>query len=176
MRSITFLLGLVSLLAGSLTAVSVHADSVERQELEVFGWVERIELLDGTLSLKAKLDTGAANSSLDATDIERFRKNDKRWVRFKVTDPDSGDFLTLEKPLVRNVRIVRHGGDYQRRPVVLMPICLGDRRREVEVNLIDRSSFIYPMLLGRSALKEFALVDSGQTFAFPPKCGDRNDG
>ena len=139
-------------------------------ELEIFGWVERVELLDGDLSVKAKLDTGAKNSSLDATHIERFRRNGKRWVRFVVTDPDSGDDLVLEKPLVRNVRIVRHAGEYQRRPVVKMPICFGERWREVEVNLIDRSNFIYPMLLGRTALEGYALIDSGQTFLFSPQC------
>lgn len=156
-------------------ALHVAAGEVKQHELEIFGWVERVELLDGTLSMKAKLDTGAATSSLDATDIERFRKNGERWVRFTVTDPDSKDTLTLEKPLERNVRIVRHDGEYQRRAVVKMPICLGDQRREVEVNLIDRSNFIYPVLLGRSALEGYALIDSGQTFEFSPSCSDEAD-
>ncbi len=138
--------------------------------LEIFGWVERVQLLDGELTLKAKLDTGAANSSLDATDITRFRRGDQRFVRFTVTDPDSGDDLQLEKPLVRMVRIIRHDGNHQRRPVVKMPVCLGNERRMVEVNLIDRSNFIYPMLLGRSALEGFALIDSGQTFQHRPRC------
>lgn len=140
------------------------------ETLEIFGWVERIQLLDGELSLKAKLDTGAANSSLDATDITRFRRGDQRFVRFTVTDPDTGDAMVLEKPLVRMVRIIRHDGNHQRRPVVKMPVCLGDKRRMVEVNLIDRSNFIYPMLLGRSALREFALIDSGRTFQQRPRC------
>ena len=139
-------------------------------EFEVFGWVEWVKLLDGELRLKAKLDTGAANSSLDATDITRFRRDGQRWVRFTVTDPDSGEHLELEKPLVRNVRIIRHDGNHQRRPVIKMPICLGEKVQEVEVNLIDRSNFIYPMLLGRSALKNFALIDSGQTFQQAPNC------
>lgn len=140
-------------------------------ELQIFGWVERIKLFDGELSLKAKLDSGAANSSLDATNIERFRRDGERFVRFTVTDPDTDEQLVLEKPLVRNVRIVRHTGEqHQRRPVVMMPICLGNRRMEVEVNLIDRSNFIYPMLLGRSAMRGFALIDSGETFMNPPRC------
>ncbi len=138
--------------------------------MQIFGWVERVKLMDGELSLKAKLDSGAANSSLDATNIERFRRDGNRYVRFTVTDPDNGEDLLLEKPLVRNVRIVRHSGEHQRRPVIKMPICLGDRSMEVEVNLIDRSNFIYPMLLGRSAMKGFALIDSGETFMNPPRC------
>jgi hypothetical protein len=146
------------------------ADEVEPRHLEVFGWVERVELLDGKFSMKAKLDSGAANSSLDATDIERFRSDGERWVRFTVTDPETDERVTLEKPLVRNVRIVRHSGDHQRRPVVELPICIGDQRRVVEVNLIDRSNFIYPLLLGRSALAGYALIDSGAKFLFSPQC------
>ncbi|MFU8832681.1 MAG: ATP-dependent zinc protease, partial [Wenzhouxiangella sp.] len=151
---------------------SASADTIESTEYEIFGWVEWVKLLDGELRLKAKLDTGAANSSLDATNISRFRKDGERWVRFTVTDPDNGTSLDLEKPLVRNVRIVRHGGEHQRRPVIEMPICLGHQTRLVEVNLIDRSNFIYPMLLGRSALEGFALIDSGQTFQHSPDCSN----
>lgn len=146
------------------------ADAPAQEEFEIFGWVEWVKLLDGELRLKAKLDTGAATSSLDATNIERFRKDGKRWIRFTVSDPDSGDQIELEKPLERNVRIVRHDGNHQRRPVIKMGVCIGDRIREVEVNLIDRSNFIYPMLLGRSALEGFALIDSGQTFQNRPRC------
>ncbi len=155
-------------LAGSLAWTATTA--AEREELEIFGWVERVKLLDGDLAVDALLDTGAQNSSLDATNIRRFRRGGQRLVRFTVTDPESQDELTLEKPLVRNVRIIRHDGNHQRRPVIKLPVCLGGKLREVEVNLIDRSQLTYPMLLGRSALKDFALVDSGQRFLHPPSC------
>ncbi len=153
-----------------LASADLRAEPMESIEFEVFGWVEWVKLLDGELRLKAKLDTGAANSSLDATNIERFRRGGERYVRFTVTDPETEDQMELEKPLVRNVRIIRHDGNHQRRPVIKMPICVGTRRQEVEVNLIDRSNFIYPMLLGRSALEGFALIDSGQTFQNSPSC------
>jgi hypothetical protein len=41
---------------------------------------------------------------------------------------------------------------------------------ETDVSLIDRSEFIYPLLLGRSALSSFALVDPGGTFLGEPGC------
>lgn len=163
-------LDLVIALALALVAFSVQADDQDSRALEIFGWVERVELLDGDLSVKAKLDTGAATSSLDATNIERFRRDGERWVRFTVTDPESDDVLELEKPLSRNVRIVRHSGEHQRRAVVKIPVCFGPFAREVEFSLIDRSNFIYPVLLGRSALKGHALVDSGETFINYPDC------
>jgi hypothetical protein len=147
-----------------------QAEERESTALEIFGWVERVELLDGDLSVKAKLDTGAATSSLDATNIRRFRRGGDRWVRFTVTDPDTDEQLELEKPLSRNVRIVRHSGEHQRRAVVTIPLCFGPFAREVEFTLIDRSNFIYPVLLGRSALKGHALIDSGETFINYPDC------
>lgn len=155
---------LVLALAGTDSAVA------ERDELQIFGWVEKVRLLDGDLALPALLDTGAQNSSLDATNIRRFRRDGQRLVRFTVTDPETKDELTLEKPLIRNVRIIRHDGNHQRRPVIMLPVCLGGKLREVEVNLIDRSQLTYPMLLGRSALQDFALVDPGQRFLHPPSC------
>lgn len=163
------LLVIVMVLMGCYPFAS-SAGGIDQTEFEIFGWVEWVKLMDGELRLKAKLDTGAATSSLDATNIERFRKDGKRWIRFTVTDPETGDLLELEKRLVRNVRIVRHSGAHQRRPVIKMPICFGTQRREVEVNLIDRSNFIYPMLLGRSALEDYALIDSGSTFQNSPRC------
>lgn len=156
-----------------LLALVVPAyDSVADQgdDLQVFGWVEKVKLLDGDLVVEAVLDTGAQNSSLDATDIRRFRRGGERFVRFTVTDPGSKDHLTLEKPLIRNARIIRHDGNHQRRPVIKLPVCLGGKLREVEVNLIDRSQLTYPMLLGRTALNGFALVDAGQRFLHPPSC------
>lgn len=163
-------LALTAFAFACLMTTLAQAGEPVADEFEIFGWVEWVKLLDGDLRLKAKLDTGAANSSLDATGIERFRRGGERWVRFTVTDPETEDQMQLEKPLVRNVRIIRHDGNHQRRPVIKMGVCIGDRIREVEVNLIDRSNFIYPMLLGRSALEGFALIDSGQTFQNRPRC------
>lgn len=145
-------------------------EAADTRALEVFGWVERVELFDGALSVKAKLDTGAATSSLDAASIERFERDGKRWVRFVVVDPDTEKEQELERRVVRNVRIVRHNGQSQRRPVVMLDICFGPFHREIEFNLVDRSNFIYPVLLGRNVLQDTALVDSGDTFVNYPDC------
>ncbi len=168
----SFKLILVVLLAALGGVEPVVAEADDRQ---IFGWVERVKLLDGDLTVDALLDTGAQNSSLDASNIWRFREDGRRMVRFTITDPETRDQLTLEKPLIRNVRIIRHEGHHQRRPVIHLPVCLGGKLRVVEVNLIDRSQLTYPMLLGRSALQDFALVDPSQQFLHPPSCEFRND-
>lgn len=138
----------------------------------VYGWVEFAELhLDGQpLKLKAKLDTGARSSSLDATDIEPFERDGERWVRFRVSRSGLREAPLMEQPVVRYVRIKRHSGPYDRRPVIRLPLCLGDELRTVEVNLTDRGRFIYPLLLGRKALARLAVVDPARTFVREPAC------
>ena len=143
----------------------------DTRDLEILGWVENAQLLDPAISLKAKLDTGADTSSLDAKVIKMFRKDGKRWVRFSITDRDSGQEYIIVRERIRTSSIVQHDGSTQRRPVVEMKVCIADRVMRTEVSLIDRSEFIYPLLLGRSTLESIALVDPGNTFLSEPVCG-----
>jgi hypothetical protein len=165
-RGYTALLAFVVAVACALPP-SAHALD---QGKSIFGYVERVVISDKGLSMKARLDTGAQTSSLDAENIRRFRRGDARYVRFDVQDPDSGEVITLERPLVRTVRIRQHTGPPMQRPVVKMWICLGNVVREVEVNLTSRSSFLYPMLIGRTAMRGAIIVDPELTFTQPPQC------
>ncbi len=139
-------------------------------DLEIVGWVERAVLLDPLVKLKAKLDSGAETSSLDVEVIKKFRKGGKRWVRFRLRDRETGKDHVIVRERVRTVAIVQHNGDRQARPVVKMDICIAGRILETDVSLIDRSEFNYPLLLGRTVLSEFALIDPGNTFLSEPDC------
>lgn len=138
---------------------------------DIFGWVERVEVGESRLELEAKLDTGADTSSLDATKIRRYRQKDgDRWVEFLVVDRAGGRRIRYKKRLIRYAYIKEHEGPSQRRPVIQMEICLGDHLAEVEMNLVNRSGFDYPILLGRNALEDVALVDASESFTTPPEC------
>ena len=150
--------------------LSAATAAAATQDLEILGWVEKASLPAVGLELKAKLDTGAETSSLDARIIKKFRKDGKRWIRFGLTDRDSGEEIVLVRERVRTIGIVQHDGSRQTRPVVEMQVCIAGHTLQTEVSLIDRSEFIYPLLLGRSALASFALVDSGDTFLSEPDC------
>jgi hypothetical protein len=158
----------------SLVAVIAYASPPEAHASDrgktIFGFVERIVITDKGFTLKARLDTGAATSSLDAHNIRRIRRGNSRYVRFDVMDPETEEFVTLERPLVRNVRIRQHEGPPMRRPVVKMQVCLGHLLQEVEVSLTPRSQFLYPMLIGRSAMHGVIVVDPELTFANEPQC------
>lgn len=140
------------------------------RSLEILGWVENAWLNEPEIKIKAKLDTGAETSSLDAVIVKKFRKDGKRWVRFKVRDWESGEEYLLVRERVRTVGIVQHDGSRQVRPVVEFTMCLAGRRLQTEVSLINRQEFLYPLLLGRNALEDFALVDPGNTFLGGSEC------
>lgn len=161
---------LLAILAALAALAAAPAGAEEERDL--FGWVERVVLTRVGFELKAKLDTGAETSSLDAIHIKRFRRRGESWVRFTIEDPESDQEVELERPLIRRVKIKRHEGEPQRRSVVELEVCLGDHRRLVEFSLIDRSEFIYSVLLGRQALAGIAVVDPKETFLFPPDCPD----
>lgn len=161
-----------SLATAALSVLLVAGFAAPAAARGVYGWVEFVELhLNGQpLKLKAKLDTGARSSSLDAVDIEPFERDGQHWVRFRVSLPGLEQSAVMEQPVVRHVRIKRHSGASDRRPVVRLSLCLGDEMRSIDANLADRGRFIYPLLLGRKALAHVAVVDPGRTFMRDPNC------
>lgn len=157
---------LVALFLFTVAVSSVHAKTI-------FGWIERVKLLEGDVAVEAKLDTGADNSSLNAPDAESFDKDGEDWVRFTITGAD-GEEHTLERPVERMARI-RSATGTSERYVVMMNVCIGDIQREVEVNLADRDGLSYEMLIGRSFMKDHVLVDSGPKHTRDPACNDADD-
>ncbi|MFB4393537.1 MULTISPECIES: ATP-dependent zinc protease [unclassified Pseudomonas] len=142
-------------------------------EKTVYGLNEYARLADLDLELAAKLDTGAKTASLSARDIKRFKRNGESWVRFYLA-VDAAHSHPIERPLARVSKIKRRAGDYDpeqgkaytARPVIELNICMGRALRTIEVNLTDRSSFQFPLLIGSEALKHFdALVDPSLKYA-----------
>jgi hypothetical protein len=140
------------------------------RELIILGWVETVLLTEPGYTLRAKLDSGAATSSLDARIIKRFRQGGKRWVRFAVTNPRARQEYVLVRERVRTIGVVQHEGVNQVRPTVMVQVCVASRLLDIEVSLVDRSEFSYSLLLGRSALETFALIDPANTFLSRPQC------
>jgi hypothetical protein len=152
-------------------AFPVSAEQDER----VFGWVEKATLEPWNVEVKAKLDSGALTSSLDARDIERFEKEGEEWVRFrlKLEDVGSGEEFSeqMELPLYRSIRL-RGAGGTDRRPVVLMNVCMGDTVYEEQFSLRNREEMFYPLLLGRRSIGHLGLLDVRDTFRTEPNCDD----
>lgn len=162
-----------------LSALSIPAIAAEPT---LFGRYEQIKVEDVGQTLKAKMDTGAMTASLSARDIERFERDGKDWVRFRLAVEDAGDTF-YERPLARIAEIKTRaeeapsagggrGPDVAERPVVEMQLCIGDQLHETEVNLTDRSHFRYPLLIGATAIRDLdAAIDPAQKYtAGRPAC------
>ncbi|MCY1415200.1 ATP-dependent zinc protease [Pseudomonas sp. JV241A] len=163
-----------------LALLSLLALPVMAAEPTLYGRYEYIKLPEvGGQTFKAKMDTGALTASLSAKDIERFTRDGEDWVRFRVATKDA-DGKVYEHKLARISKIKNRadededgeGAEISKRPVVDLELCLGDVKRTVEVNLTDRSSFNYPLLIGAKALREFkAAVNPARRFtADKPSC------
>ncbi|PRY71664.1 retropepsin-like aspartic peptidase RloA3 [Halomonas ventosae] len=155
--------------------LSAASPAIADDEENVFGWVEKATLEPWGVEVKAKLDSGALTSSLDARDIETFEKNGEEWVRFRLRleDEASGETFTerMELPLYRDLR-VRGAGGRDERPVVLMNVCLGDTVYEEQFGLRDREEMNYPLLLGRRSIGHLGLLDVRETFLSEPDCDE----
>ena len=146
--------------------------ALKAEAKQIVGWIEKAKIFPGGLALTAKLDTGADNSSLDASQVTEFERDGETWVRFQVIN-DDGRTATLERKLVRTAAIKRHRGARQQRPVVRLGICVGNFYRETEVNLVDRTRFKYQLLVGRSFMQGQLVVDPAAAFTVAPRCTGR---
>ncbi|MBT8119402.1 MAG: RimK/LysX family protein [Gammaproteobacteria bacterium] len=148
----------------------LHTQAIASQAVTA-GWVEKAVLYPSGTVFHAKLDTGAKTTSINAVDVEFFQRDGKRWSKFKITNRDH-ETITIEAPLVREATIKRHFGKRQKRPVIMLDICIGNVRKKEEVNLVDRANLNYQLLVGRNFLKGDLLIDSGSTYRLSPGCPD----
>jgi hypothetical protein len=129
----------------------------------IVGEVEDVILLPWGIKLPARIDTGASTSSLDARDL----KVEGGIADFKLSQKYGG--LQLRLPIVDWLTI-RSSEASEQRPIVEVEFCIGSKRVRTRVNLNDRSTVRYPVLIGRNALKENFVVDCMQERCFPPSC------
>ncbi len=134
----------------------------------VVGEVEDVRFDNHGLVLRARIDTGASTSSLDARDVQTFERDGERWVRFTVLHPVEGEPVVMERPRVRGVRILQAAAEEpERRPVVELRVTLGEMTQTAEFTLADRSSLEHPVLIGRNILRDLMVVDVSKQDAAP---------
>jgi hypothetical protein len=153
----------MSLLTGPLMA---------KNDVQIYGFVEKATLVDKNLTLSAKLDTGAKSSSLNATNITQFELNGVPYLRFTVPTKDGE--TVFECKYIGKVQIKVRSSETNpgllkstpiRRSVVLLNVRLGNKERSLNVNLTNRKRFLYPLLLGRDAIIAFdGVVNPALTF------------
>jgi hypothetical protein len=145
---------------------------VAAESKTIYGFIEKVTLAPQNLTLSAKLDTGAKSASLYARDIKEITQNDKTYLTFTV--PTKQGDIVFKQELVGDVLIKMRALEkksnikkkvHMRRPVVIIPMKLGNKLAYIRVNLANRKNFNYPLLLGRDAIIQFSgIIDPALKF------------
>src|SRR5574344_1172879 len=132
----------------------------------ILGEDEYVYVKETNATIVARIDTGASQSSISATDISEFERSGKKWLRFNVIHNDR--IIPVEAPYVKQMKLRQSSIDgYSTRPVVKLNIKIGDFSTEAEFNLIDRTSMQYALLIGRNLLTDISVVDVSRRYVQP---------
>lgn len=127
------------------------------KKLITIGRVEKVGL-PGIVdeNFRARIDTGATISSLWASDI----RTDESGLHCKVFGKDhplyTGEEIFFPEYSMRSVR--SSSGHEELRYQVTMGVTMHGKRIKAKVTLADRSTQIYPMLVGRNILRNKFIV------------------
>lgn len=158
-----------------LCASALHA--AEKKQT-IVGYIEKVNIPAVNLTMKAKLDTGATTTSINANIIDipekdtfnNKAKDEAMFVTFAIVNDDK-ETKHLKKEIVRFVNIKKKKGGLVTRPVIEMTFCIAGQLVKEEVNLSEREQFNYDVLVGRNMLsKARLLIDSSNQFTARPNC------
>ena len=131
--------------------------AIKSKEKTIIGRAEKVSFPElGKAIFHARIDTGAKTSSIWATDIQETHKG--LIVRFM--NSESGVYANeqLFKRFER-VRVASSMGHEQIRYKVKLPVVIRGRNILTSFTLADRSTQVYPVLIGRNTLQGKFIVD-----------------
>lgn len=115
----------------------------------------------GIPAIKARVDSGAKTSSIQATNIKTYRKDAKKWVKFEVSPLQDNRSIGIQcdVPLVGRRMVKSSSGISEERLVIKTPVTIKDDTFEIELTLANRDTMEFRMLLGREAINERYIVN-----------------
>ena len=135
----------------------------------ILGQTEWIYVTKAKENFKARIDTGAATSSINALDIQEFERDGKNWVRFNISHDQDQKEQIIEARVLRYVRILQSSepGEYDRRPVVELHVQIGGVAHRSEFTLTNRQHMEYAVLIGHSFMQDVIMVDVSKDYIYP---------
>jgi len=120
----------------------------------------------GIPAIKARVDSGAKTSSIQANAIKTFFKENQEWVSFEVNplQVNRSISITCEAKVHAKRSVKSSMGISEERIVIKAPITFGKDTFEIELTLANRDSMEFRMLLGREALQNRYLVNPSATY------------
>lgn len=131
--------------------------------MQVIGRVVLISFPDqGLEKIRAKADTGAYRSAIHCHDVHLVKdKNGQDVLSVKFLDPahPSYNHKELRFKKFSKTNVTSSFGQKQERFIVRLKVVIDDRIYEEDFSLADRSTMRFPILLGRTLLKNRFMVD-----------------
>jgi hypothetical protein len=120
----------------------------------------------GVVEVKAKVDTGADNSSLHAFNIERFQESGLEMVRFEIHPRQRKRKPSIDcvAEVAGERKVKNPGGRSELRPVIRTRLIVAGEELDALVNLTTRDEMTFRMLLGRRTVRRHFLVDPGRSY------------
>ena len=115
----------------------------------------------GLPAIKARVDSGAATSSLHAFNIVPIQRDGADWISFEVhpLQNDRSVVLRHEAAVLERRGVRNTSGITENRYVIREELVLGDQSWPIELTLTNRDAMGFRMLLGREAMVGRVLVD-----------------
>jgi hypothetical protein len=142
----------------------IAARKAKRQKSKVeVGWCELVDIPSlGLFDIHAKMDSGAATSSIHATRIKPFERDGAKWVEFWFRDIAGEKPRRFEAQVIDRRMIRSSNGERQTRYVIAAQLCLGKLCWEGQLTLANRRAMAFPVLIGRRALRRGFVVNSAK--------------
>lgn len=120
----------------------------------------------GVVEIKAKVDTGADNSSLHAFNIERYTDDEVPMVRFEIhpRQRKRKPSVSCTARIVGERMVKNPGGRTERRPIIRTKLVVAGEEIEALVNLTTRDEMTFRMLLGRRTVRKNFIIDPGRSY------------
>nr|WP_136481449.1 30S ribosomal protein S6--L-glutamate ligase [Algibacter onchidii] len=120
----------------------------------------------GIPAIKARIDSGAKTSSIQANNIKPFSRKGEEWVKFEVNPIQENRSIAIKcESKVIAKRVVKSSlGISEERFVIKTALTLGDDTFDIELTLANRDSMEFRMLLGREALAGRYVVDTASCY------------
>ncbi len=161
--------------------VPVRAISPKPEQAEssaaplIVGWREWAVLsLAEDVPVRAKIDTGAASSSLHASNIVQASDPFGRQIAsfdLHLDDDRSVKTRIQWHPVIGSRMVLSSSGHWSSRPVIELGLRLGNTVFDTEVTLASRDEMEYRLLIGRAALRKRFCVDPSRSFVLGPPTG-----
>lgn len=120
----------------------------------------------GIPAIKARVDSGAKTSSIQAANAKVFGRGGQEYVKFEINPLQDNRSINIqcEAKLVDRRTVKSSSGIAEERFVIKTPVTIGGDTFDIELTLANRDTMEFRMLLGREALNGRYMVNPADFF------------